>query len=163
MRAQRGITLLEMLIVLLLVSLLVGITYPAIGAGLDSLRLRSAADGLAALLVQAMTRVDSRQSPVELLVDRAAGKVAVSDPRGGFHREHQLEAGLSIREILPPVPAAGEETVRSVLLAPGEPFPAVGILIGNTRGQRRLVRIDPLTGMAVVETPPERVSEEGTR
>jgi hypothetical protein len=36
-------------------------------------------------------------------------------------------------------------------------------VIGNTRGQQRLVRIDPLTAMAVVETPPDRVSEEETR
>ncbi|MCX7602643.1 MAG: prepilin-type N-terminal cleavage/methylation domain-containing protein [Bryobacteraceae bacterium] len=162
MRGERGLTLLEMLIVLMVVSLLVGLAYPAVGSGLDSLRLRSAADGVAALLVQAMTRVERRQAPLEIVVDRAAGRVQALDA-GGYAREQRLEPGLSIREILPPLPGAGEETARSVLLVPGEPYPAVGIVIANARGQRRLVRIDPLTGMAVVETPPERVSEEETR
>ena len=163
MRGERGLTLLEMLIVVMLVSLLVGLTYPAIGSGLDSLKLRSAADGAAALLTQAMTRVERRQAPLELVVDRSAGLLAVRAPWGGFAREQKLEAGVSIREILPPLAAAGEETARVVVLEPGEPFPAVGIVIANARGQRRLVRIDPLTAMAVVETPPERVSEEETR
>lgn len=163
MRGRRGVTLLEMLIVLMVVGLLVGLAYPGVGAGLDSLRLRSAADGAASLIVQAMTRAERRQEPVELIVDRAAGKILARDFRGGFLREQQLDPGLSIREILPPLPAAGEETARSVLLVPGEPFPALGLVLGNARGQRRLVRLDPLTATAVVETPPESVSGEGTR
>lgn len=163
MRGRRGVTLLEMLIVLMVVGLLVGLAYPGVGAGLDSLRLRSAADGAAALLVQAVTRAERRQEPVELIVDRAAGRILARDFRGGFLREQRLDPGLSIREILPPLPAAGEETARSVLLVPGEPSPAFGLVLGNARGQRRLVRLDPLTATAVVETPPESVSQEGTR
>ncbi|MCS7043241.1 MAG: prepilin-type N-terminal cleavage/methylation domain-containing protein [Bryobacteraceae bacterium] len=163
MRGERGLTLLETLIVLVVVSLLVGLAYPGIGAGLDSLRLRSAADGAAGLIAQAMTRVERRQAPLELIVDRAAGTLQAVDPAGGFVRQMRLEPGLRIVEILPPIAAPGEETVRSFLLAPGEPYPALGIVIGNPRGQQRLVRIDPLTAAAVVETAPARVSEEGTR
>ncbi len=108
MRGRRGVTLLEMLIVLIVVGLLVGLAYPGIGAGLDSLRLRSAADGAASLLVQAMTRAERRQQPVELVIDRAAGRILARDFRGGFLRGQQLEPGLFIGEILPPLPAAGK-------------------------------------------------------
>jgi len=160
---QRGISLLELMIVLMVVSLMVGITYPSIGAGLDSLRLRSAADQAASLLTQGIARVERTQSPLELLADRAAGRLVLRDLTGRFAREQKLDAGIRIAEILPPLPAAGEETSRLVLLAPGEPFPAIGLVLANDRGQRRLVRIDPLTAMAVVETPPDRVSEEETR
>jgi prepilin-type N-terminal cleavage/methylation domain-containing protein len=163
MRGERGLTLLEMLIVLMVVGLMVGLTYPSIGAGLDSLKLRSEADRAAALLTQGITRVERAQAPLELIIDRSAGRITLRGLRARFSRVQQLEPGLTIRQILPPLPGPGEETSRSVLLAPGEPFPAIGLVIGNTRGQQRLVRIDPLTAMAVVETPPDRVSEEETR
>lgn len=160
---QRGITLLELMIVLMVVSLMVGITYPSVSAGIDSLKLRAEADRAAALLTQAITRVERTQAPLELLADRAAGRIAVRDLHGRFSREQKLDAELKIAEILPPLPGAGEETSRIVLLGPGEPFPAVGLVFANSRGQRRLVRIDPLTAMAVVETPADRVSQEETR
>lgn len=160
---QRGITLLELMIVLMVVSLMVGITYPSVSAGMDSLRLRAEADRAAALLTQGITRVERTQTPLELLADRAAGRIVLRDFPGRFVREQKLESGVRIAAILPPLPGAGEETSRIVLLAPGEPFPAVGLVFANSRGQRRLVRIDPLTAMAVVETPPDRVSQEETR
>jgi hypothetical protein len=151
------------MIVLMVLSLMVGITYPSIGAGLDSLKLRAAADHAASLLTQGITRVERTQAPLELFLDRAAGRIALRDLPGRFVREQKLEDGLKIAEILPPLPASGEETSRLVLLAPGEPFPAIGLVLANSRGQHRLVRIDPLTAMAVVETPPDRVSQEETR
>jgi len=39
---RRGVTLLEMLIVVALIGLLAGITFPAVTSGIDSLRLNSA-------------------------------------------------------------------------------------------------------------------------
>ena len=162
MRSRRGLTLLEMMIVMLLVSLIVGISYPSIGAGLDSLKLRSQADRAAALLTQGITRVERTQAPMELLLDRAAGRIVLRDLPGRYLRELKIESGVEIRAILPPLPVSGAETSRLVLLAPGEPFPSVGILLANTRGQKKLVRIDPLAAIAVVETPAESVSGEET-
>lgn len=163
MQDERGLTILEMLIVVMIVSLLVGLAYPSVGAGLDSLRLRAEADRTAALLTQAMARVERAQLPLELVIDRAAGALLLRDPGGRYGRELRLESGVRIAAILPPLPASGEETARALVLAPGEPFPGVGIVLANQRGQQRLIRIDPLTAMAAVETPPESVSEEGTR
>lgn len=163
MQGRRGITILEMLIVVMLVSLLAGLTYPSVTSGLDALRLRSAADGAAALLAQAMARVERTQAPLELVIDRAAGLLVVRDPAGRFHLEQRLEPGISVVAVLPPLAGAGEETARVLLLEPGAPFPGVGIVFGNARGQRRIARIDPLTAAAVVEAAPESVSEEETR
>jgi len=163
MRSRRGITIFEMLLVVLLVSLLAGLTFPSVTSGLDSLRLRSAADGAAGLLTQAMARVEKTQAPVELMIDRVAGTLEVREPGGRFAKEQKLEPGVKIAAVLPPLPLGGEETVRVLLLEPGAPFPGVGIVLTSERGQRRLVRIDPVTAMAVVETPPESVSEKETR
>ncbi|MFZ5928763.1 MAG: pilus assembly FimT family protein [Acidobacteriota bacterium] len=161
MRGERGLTILEMLIVMMIVSLLVGLAYPSIGAGLDSLKLRSEADRAAALLTQSMARVERTQLPLELVIDRAAGVLAMRDPSGLQAREMRLDTGIRVAAILPPL--TDEETARTLVLAPGEPFPGIAIVLANARGQKRLVRIDPLTAMAAVETPPESVSEEGTR
>ncbi len=163
MRNRRGVTLLEMLVVVVLVSVLAGLAYPSGTSGLDALRLRSAADGAAALLTQAMTRVERTQAPAELVIDTTAGVLLVRDPAGRFRREQKLETGIAIAAVLPPLPAAGEETARVVVLEPGAPFPGVGIVFSNARGQRRVVRIDPLTSIAVVETPPEGVSDTETQ
>ncbi|MEJ5367945.1 MAG: prepilin-type N-terminal cleavage/methylation domain-containing protein [Bryobacteraceae bacterium] len=163
MGGRRGITILEMMIVVMLVSVLAGLTYPSVTSGLDALRLRSAANGAAALLGQAMARVEKTQRPAELVVDRKEGLLQLIDRAGGFRREMKLEPGIAIEAVLPPLPGAGEETARSLVLVPGEPFPGVGIVFGNRRRQRRIVRIDPLTATAVVEAAPESVSEEGTR
>lgn len=158
MRAERGLTVLEMLIVVAIVSLMVGLTFPSVGAGLESLRLRSAADSTASFLTLAMTRVESSQEPVELIIHRAGGvfELYSTDPK--FARQMHLGAGLSISRILPEAPDAGEETPRSFLLLPGESLPRIAIELANARLQRRLVRIDPLTASAIVEIPAEDVS-----
>jgi hypothetical protein len=41
----------------------------------------------------------------------------------------------------------------SVVLMPGATFPALRVELLNPRGQRRLVRIDPLAAVPVVEIP----------
>jgi len=59
-RGQGGVTLIEMMIVVAIVGLMVGITFPAVSAGLDSVRLASATDSLASFLNAA---VESRGAP----------------------------------------------------------------------------------------------------
>ena len=41
---ERGVTLLEMLIVVALMGLIAGLSYPSVAAGLDTLRMRTASD-----------------------------------------------------------------------------------------------------------------------
>ncbi len=163
MRGRRGITLIEMLLVVALVGLAAGLSFPGVTSGLDSLRLRSAADAAAGLLTQAMSRAERTQMPVELVIDISAGVLAARDPAGRFYREHRLEPGVRIAAVLPPLPPGGEETARVLVLEPGAPAPGAGIVLATERGRKRLVRIDPLTAMAVVETPPESVSDTETR
>src|SRR5437868_6598836 len=66
--SERGITLLEMLIVMTIVALVAGLTFPSIATGLDSLRLRSASDSIVSLLNTALDRADRRQQAVEITI-----------------------------------------------------------------------------------------------
>ena len=62
---QRGITLIEMLIVMALIALISGLATPSISAGLDSLRLRSTSDAMIGFLNTALARAATRQQVVE--------------------------------------------------------------------------------------------------
>lgn len=158
-RRERGITLLEMLIVMTIVALMVGVTYPNIAAGLESMRMRSATDSVAAFLNQALIRVERSQEPVEILVHPGTGHMEMHGAMPGFQRDLVLPEGITVLRVFPePVGEPPEE--RSLLFLPATNVPAVGIELLNRRGLHRLIRIDPLTGSPVVETPSASVSGE---
>lgn len=158
-RSEHGITLLEMLVVLAIVGLVAGLTFPNLSAGLDGMRLRSAADSVSNLLSAAMAQVERSQDVVEITVDRTMGVVSVRGAARRFFRELKLEPGLSIAAVRP----ALEDDVLGVqhyLLVPGATYPAILIDVVNQRGRHRIVRIDTLTSTAVVENEPSPAKEE---
>ncbi|WP_321475896.1 prepilin-type N-terminal cleavage/methylation domain-containing protein [uncultured Paludibaculum sp.] len=158
-RAERGITLLELMIVMTIVGLMVGVMYPSIAAGLESMRMRSATDAVAGFLSQAMLRAERSQEPVELVVRPGTGRMELHGALPGFRRELVLPDGVTVLHVLPEFPGDPPEE-RSILFLPAANVPAVGIELLNRRGLRRIVRIDPLTGSPSVETPVASVSGE---
>src|SRR5512141_2256603 len=68
MRSRAGITLIEMLVVMVVIGLMAAISFPAASAGIDSIRINSASQSTAAFLNAALTRVERRQEPVELVI-----------------------------------------------------------------------------------------------
>jgi len=83
-KERAGITLIEMLIVVALVSLLAGVSFPAIGAGLESLRLVSAANQVAAFFNTALNRAERRQQVVQVLVLPQQGLLRMRSTEPGF-------------------------------------------------------------------------------
>jgi prepilin-type N-terminal cleavage/methylation domain-containing protein len=156
---RRGVTLLELLIVLAIVSLMVGLTMPSIGPGLDAIRLRSATGGVVGFLSEAMTRAERRQVPVEILIPRGGDRLAAHTIFPGWKTELVLPEGVRVSEIYP-VLISGPVPIRSIVLEPGAAFPRVGVELSNNRGQRRLIRIDPVAGTPIVEAP--LPGEQGT-
>ena len=75
---ETGVTLLEMMIVLALMALLIGITFPSIGAGLESLRLRSASEDVVAALNSALTSANRRQDAVQVIISSVRRSVLTS-------------------------------------------------------------------------------------
>lgn len=153
-RSQRqfssGITLVEMVVVVAIIGLLVGITFPSFSAGLDSLRLASASDSLVSFLNQALNRAERRQQVVEVAISKADNTLRLRSTEPGFERTLELPEGISIRAVLPELPQL-EEATRRFLLYPGGTVPRLGIEIANRRGERRVVRVDPITGVPQVE------------
>lgn len=153
-RTERGVTLIEMLMVVLIISLMAGVSFPAISSGVHSLRLRGAGEEVAALITTAVNRAERRRIPVEVAISVAQNLIVLTSAEPGFLRRFQPGGGITIAGVVPPVPAADPSQPRRFLIYPGGSVPRVGVLLSNPAGTRRLVRVDPITGVAESRTIP---------
>jgi type II secretory pathway pseudopilin PulG len=138
-----------MLIVMALIALVAGLSYPSVSAGLDTLRLRSASDAIIGFMNVALARADTRQQAVEILISPQEGKISARSSDGGFSKVLEIANPIKILSVQP-APAAvveGEGQPRRFLLYPGGAIPRIAIEIGNSNGRKRLVTIDPITGV----------------
>jgi prepilin-type N-terminal cleavage/methylation domain-containing protein len=151
-QTQRGVTLLEILIVVAIAGLMVGITFPAVSAGLDSIRLRSATDLVATTLNGAVNRANRRLAAVEVVIDPARQRMVLAGVAPGDQREVVLPDGVTIERVLPEFPGMEPGAPRQFLIAPGGTVPRIGVELKNRRNARRIVSVEPITGVARVET-----------
>ena len=148
---QTGVTLIELLIVVALIGLLVGISFPSIGAGVDSLRMRSAAEQIVNLFNAALNRAERRQQAIELAVWPKQNRLTLRSTEPGFERALDIGEGVSIAAVHPELPQANEGP-RRFLLLPGGAAPRIAIELRSVRGARRVVSLDPITGVPRIET-----------
>jgi general secretion pathway protein H len=146
----RGITLLEMLVVVGIIAALAGLVYAPVTAGIDSLRLNSATGVVAGVFNEALNRADRRQQVVEVTISKPERALWLRSTEPGFEKKITLPEGVSIRSILPE-PAQAEEGPRRFLLYPGGAVPRIGVELANARNARRVVRLDPITGVPRIE------------
>jgi len=148
---RHGVTLVEMLIVVTIIGLIAGVTFPAVSSGIESLRLASASDALVSFLNGAMNRAERRQEVVEIAISPKDNTVRLTS-LSGLSRELDMPAGVTIRAVLPKLEAE-DEGPRRFLLLPGGTVPRIGIEIANRKGARRIVRVNPMTGVPEIERP----------
>lgn len=153
---ESGVTLIEMMIVTLLIALLAGISFPAVSAGLESLRLNAATRSIASLFNSAMNRAERRQEAVEVVILPGENRLRARTVDNAFRRDLKLPDGVVISGVLP-APFGGDASdapaARSFFLYPGGALPAIGVLVRNRRGDQRLVQVDPITGVPSVVNP----------
>ncbi len=145
---ERGVTLIEMMVVVTLIAIMIGISFPAVGSGIDSLRLSSAADSVASFLQGAVNRSERRQQIMELTISVPDNALILAGEN--FERRYAPEGGVSIAEVLPPLPV-DKRLPRRFLLYPGGAPPRIGVRLVNLRGAGRIVSLDPITGTPIVE------------
>lgn len=137
---KRGVTLIEMLMVVAIMGLIAGLTLPSVSSGLDSIRLRTAADSVASFLSAAANRAERRQQVMEVILTPKENRIELFSTEPGYTRKLDMPVGITM---------AGDEPRRFVLM-PGGTVPRVGVELSNKRGGHRLVRIDPVTGVPVI-------------
>lgn len=153
-RTQSGLTLIEMLIVVAIIGVMIGVAFPSITAGVDSLRLRSATDEIVSTFNSAVNRADRRQVAVEVVVDRGQNRIFFASADPGYWRELTMPEGVTIERVLPVIPNLDENLPRQFMIHPGGTVPRVGLELKNRRNARRMVSVDPITGAAqIVEQP----------
>jgi prepilin-type N-terminal cleavage/methylation domain-containing protein len=158
--SQRGVTLLELLIVMTIVAVMTAVTYPTAMAGLDSLRLRSSADRVMNFLNLALDRADRVQQVVEIRISPQENAMSARSMDLSLNRTLELEAPVHIASVGPagPTQAGPTETAdaapavpldaqRRFLLYPGGTPPRITIELETKEGRKRRVFVDPVTGM----------------
>jgi len=149
-RIESGVTLVELLVVVSLISLLIGISFPAITSGVDSLRLSAATNSVVSFFNTGLSRAERRQQVVEITILKAENALAMRSTEAGFTRRLELPEGVSITHVLPELPQ-NPDAPRSFLLYPGGTVPRFGVALVNRRNVEQIVRVDPITGVPQVE------------
>ena len=134
---RAGITLIEMLIVVTIIGLMIGISFPSVSSGLDALRLKSAADSTASFLNSAINRADRRQQVMQVILSPRENNIQVYSNDPTFTRKLEMPSGVSI---------SGEEP-RQFILMPGGSAPRITIDLVNRKGAHKRLRLDPITGV----------------
>jgi prepilin-type N-terminal cleavage/methylation domain-containing protein len=154
-RSRAGVTLIELMIVVAIVGMIAGITYPAVSSGLESIRLYTASDQIAAFLNAALNRVERRQEVIEMTIWPKENSIVLHSTEAGFERKLELPDGVTIEAVLPVLAEDDRKSARQFILIPGGTAPRMAVEIRNRKGARRIVRVDPMTGVPRIEIPVE--------
>ena len=150
-KTNSGVTLIEMLVVVALISLIAGISFPAITSGIDTLRLNAATNSIVNFFNTGLSRAERRQQVVEITILKARNSFEMRSSEPGFVRTLAMPEGVSISAVLPQVLDQLEDAPRIFLLYPGGAVPPFGVQLLNRRNVQRIVRIDPITGVPRTE------------
>jgi prepilin-type N-terminal cleavage/methylation domain-containing protein len=151
-RNRRGVTLIELLIVASIAGAMIAIALPTFANGLENIRLSQASDGVASFLNAALNRVERREQVLEITISPRDNLILLRSADASFSRKLSLPDGIVVDAVLPALPQDSGVT-RRFLLLPGASAPRIGVQLANRRGQRRIVSLDPITGVPSIERP----------
>ena len=151
--SEAGVSLIEMIVVVSLIAILVGISFPSVASGIETLRLNSAAESTVAFINGGLNRAERRQQMVEVTILKSENALSLRSATPGFERRLDLPEGIKIESVLPEMPEDDAAGSRTFLLYPGGTVPAFGIALVNRKQAQRVVRVDPITGVPLIESP----------
>jgi general secretion pathway protein H len=144
---QQGLSLLELVMVLLVISLAVAISYPALSRGTKAFYLRASGRDLLNTLRYARERAITEQRVMRVVIDRETRGVTLSDEIGDDARSYFLPESIGVQGVM----LAGEVVMEGPLIIPflpnGSSLDAEVLLQSDTGGIVRIVT-DPITGGA---------------
>jgi prepilin-type N-terminal cleavage/methylation domain-containing protein len=140
---NRGITLIETLVVVTLIGLLAAVVSPAVGSGVETVRLRTSGERLAATMRMARERAVRTRHYWQVSVDPETRIVELRDLQGDAVKQWEL-------------PVAVEGEAVSAVFAPDGSFSTLRLTLVNQRGRGLRLEMDALTGMALETTDEHR-------
>jgi prepilin-type N-terminal cleavage/methylation domain-containing protein len=146
LQSQRGVTLLEMLIVVAIIGTVASIGFPALTSGLAGVRLSSASSDVASFLNSTMNTVERREQAAAIVISPKENRIdvftAASDTKPA--RTYRPPNGIAFDGAL------DVDEPRRYMLFPGGAFPLISIVLHNEKGSRRSIKIDPVTAVPLV-------------
>ena len=135
MREARGVTLIEMLVVMTLVGLLAAVVAPSVGSGVETVRLRATGERLAATLRMARTRALRTQHYMQVSVDPQSRAVELRDLEGGSVSAWEIPNTIEVQSKRP----------LTFLVYPDGGSQVMRVGLRNQRGRQVEVAPDPFT------------------
>lgn len=152
-RSRRGVTLVEMMVVVAIIALIAGISFPAVTSGIESMRLSQATRSVVQFLNAGLNRAERRQTVVEITISKGDNALWLRSTEG-WEKKLDLPEGVRIVDVLPnDIPSADADVARTFAIFPGGTTPKFGVKLANRRGTERLVSVDPITGVPRIEVP----------
>ena len=152
-KRNAGVTLIELLVVVAIIAIMVGISFPALSSGVDSLRLNQAANGVATFFGSAMNRCTRRQLVMEVAISKAENTLVMRSSEPGFERRMEMPDGITIVDVVPAMVDDSSQSSRSFFMYPGGTVPQFGVRLSNRRHAELIVSVDPMTGVPHIEKP----------
>jgi general secretion pathway protein H len=148
---DRGFTLLELIVVLLVISLAIAVAYPSLSRGGTSLRLRSCSRDVLNIFRYAREKAITEQTGMLVTVDKGNQMLILSNGLGDGIRKYTMPKDVQISRIA----LAGNEIMNNPMtvrfLANGSTDDAEVLLRADTGLQLRIIS-DPMTGGGRIET-----------
>ena len=133
-----GITLIEMLVVVGIVSIVLAIAFPNVTSGLDGIRLKTAVDRVGSFWSAARQRADRFQTPVQVTVDPRKNELRAASVANDWSASFDLSNRLHV---------AGLEEPQRYLLYPGAPSPDFRLLLESESGGQAGIKVNVFTGV----------------
>lgn len=140
---RRGVTLIEMLIVVSIIAIISAISFPALTSGLAGIRLQSSSGELASFLTASMNNVERHEEAEAIVITPKSNRLDVFTAASGDKPVRSWEAPSGVT-------MEGEDPHR-YLLFPGGAFPKISLVLRSEKGGRRSIEIDPITAVPTIQ------------
>src|SRR5256885_7883134 len=101
MQNERGVTLVELLIVVAIAGAMVSIVLPTFSKGLQNMRLSQASDSVATFLNGALNRAERRQQGMEITISPPGNLIQMRSADAHFFRKLELPDRARVEGTLP--------------------------------------------------------------
>jgi prepilin-type N-terminal cleavage/methylation domain-containing protein len=147
---DRGFTLLELLIVVLLLALVLAVSYPSLSRGSDSIRLRSTGRDVLNAFRYAREKAVTEQIGMKITIDRAKQTLVMTNDLGDGSRTYTMPDTIKLHRI-----ALGgsdlQEGPISVRFLPNGSSDRVEVTLKSSSDAVLRIISDPITGGARIE------------
>lgn len=151
---DRGFTLLELMLVIVIIAIVLAVTYPSLSRGTTALRLRATGRDVLNTFRFAREKAVTEQVGMKVVVNPEKQQMILTDYLGEGKRTYDLPPDVRIRQAALAGNAVTDGTAVFHFLPNGS-CDRGEVLLQSDRGARLKIVTDPITGGARIESDSE--------